>query len=69
MTSHSYAYDINSLISKSKSIGMDSLENYALQLDDSLHNINNITPEIELMLNHTLDFLHGLIEHEELEEY
>ncbi|MEK4025303.1 hypothetical protein [Sporosarcina sp. FSL W7-1283] len=70
MTNHDYMYDINSLISKSKQLGMDSLESYALQLDDSLYNMKTITPEFELLLNHTLEFLHGLVDnYEEAESY
>lgn len=61
MSHHDYAYDMNRIIYKANEQGNGHLESYALQLDNIIAESKH-TPELENLLNKTIEFLYGVVE-------
>lgn len=59
---HNYGYDINHVLAKSSEKGNYQVESFALQLDDMLSNLKEMTPEVERFVHATIEFLYGLVE-------
>lgn len=69
MKVHNFGYDINHIIAHSNRLHLYQVEGYALQLDDFLTNSDGMTPEVENLINKTVDFLYGLLLDEEEEAH
>lgn len=54
---HDYQYDINQLLGKAERNGMDHLAGFVLQLDDFLYELEEMTPEMQRLLDKTFEFL------------
>lgn len=61
MMKQAYGYDINRIISLSNQQGNYHTESYALNLEDMLSNLQEMTPDMEKLINSTIDFLYGVV--------
>ena len=62
MRQHDYAFDMQHISYKANELNLDSVEDYALNLDSWLSSFNTITPEMREYIDKTIEFLYSLLD-------